>query len=380
MYEPDPAPLENWLVEPPDDAVKRSLDRLRNAGDAVRVAVMPDVHLSHDVCVGAVLATRERLYPAAVGGDIGCGMAARRFPGAAEAVPDEATARRVLAALRALVPIRSRRKADRLPWPADLDPDDLSAAPLIRLAGREGRQQLGTIGRGNHFVELQADDEGDLWATVHTGSRSMGPAIGRWHCRRAAVDRGSGLAWLDAESSAGRAYLGDMTWAIAYAAANRRLILAAVQVILQRLGFPAAEPDDGIACTHNGIWREDHGDGPLWVHRKGAVRALAGAQAVIPGSMGTASYHVIGRGCPAALGSASHGAGRALSRSAARRVIDAGAVRRQMRGVWFADERAGQLVEEAPAAYKDISAVMRAQRPLVRIVRRLRPVLNYKGT
>lgn len=385
---PGLAPMRCWLPAPLDAEVEATLIRLRRGPDVARVAVMPDVHLAREVCVGVALATRTRLYPAAVGGDIGCGMAAIRVPramddsdaiggtgGIAGAIGDA-----ILAGLRALVPIMHHPRGRVPDWPADLDPDGLSAGPLRALAAREGIRQLGTLGRGNHFAELQTHG-GDLWLTVHSGSRGLGPAIGRWHRRDAPTDE-TGLAWLDADSPAGAAYLADLAWARAFARHSRaRMLTAMAAVVAEVLGV---EPALGshIERDHNHVAREDHGEGRVWVHRKGAMAAAPEAVGVIPGSMGHASYHVTGRGggeAAAALGSCSHGAGRAMSRSEARMRIDAARLSRQMGRVHFDRARAARLVEEAPAAYKDISAVMRAQAGLVRVVRRLEPVLSYKG-
>lgn len=380
---PDLAPMRCWLPAPLDAEVEATLTRLRRGADVTRVAVMPDVHLAREVCVGVALATRARLYPAAVGGDIGCGMAALRVPWDAARAPDaigRGEGDAILAGLRALVPIMHHPRGRVPDWPADLDPAGLSADPLRALAAREGIRQLGTLGRGNHFAELQAH-AGDLWLTVHSGSRGLGPAIGRWHRRDAPTDE-TGLAGLAADSPAGAAYLADVAWARAFARHSRtRMLTAMAAVVAEVLGLDA-DLASHIDRDHNHVAREAHGEGPVWVHRKGAMAAGPDAVGIIPGSMGHASYHVTGRGgddAAAALGSCSHGAGRAMSRAEARMRIDAARLSRQMGRVHFDRARAARLVEEAPAAYKDISAVMRAQSGLVRVVRRLEPVLSYKG-
>jgi tRNA-splicing ligase RtcB len=227
-------------------------------------------------------------------------------------------------------------------------------------------------------VELQADADDRLWLMIHSGSRSMGQAI-RDHHLALAKRVGANLRAIDAAADAGSAYLRDVDWARAYAAANRRAMAACVESVLRaRLG---AQLVDGsmISIDHNHVVRERHDEAMLWVHRKGAMPAHDGVAGVIPGSMGTTSYHVTGRGCGEALCSSAHGAGRRLSREKARRGIAARAVHHQMRGVWY-DYRLGDaLREEAPAAYKDVRAVMRAQTQLVRIERTLRPVLSFKG-
>ncbi len=372
--------LHSWLPAPLTDDVVGALNRLARSEIVERVAVMPDVHLCEEVCVGAVVATSSRLLPHAVGGDIGCGMAALEFNCSADVIRNERMAAQILHALRVLVPAR-RHSGSTAPacLPAALVEAPLSHKRLERLKHRDGRVQFGTLGRGNHFLEFQADEQDALWVMVHSGSRAVGQAITGHHLEYATQDS-VGLRHLDAQGTEGQAYLGDVEWARAYAAANRERMLEAATLLVRELFGASANPSSRIACDHNHVQRERHFGSDLWVHRKGALSAQAGEIGIIPGSMGTTSFHVQGRGCPEALASSSHGAGRQLSRSDARRTIGATDLERQMRGVWF-DHRIGKaLREEAPASYKDIEKVMRAQRELTRAVRRLRPLLTYKGT
>lgn len=370
------APIATWLAAPLGHDVAAALRRLADADDVARIAVMPDVHLAEDVCIGTVVATRAVLYPAAVGGDIGCGVAALRFAAAADGLDDARRAAQVLDDLHRRVPALRHRARDAPPLPPELGP---LSHPRLDAAARElGRLELGTLGRGNHFLELQADDAGALWVMIHSGSRAMGQAI-RDHHLRDATARGGGLRGLDADSSAGAAYLADLAWALAYADHNRRAIAASVEAILgARLGITAA-PASWCSCHHNHVRRERHDGEPLWVHRKGAIPAALDEPGLIPGSMGTASYHVAGRGVAAALASSSHGAGRRFSRTEARRRISAREVVAQLGAVWFDHRLADALRDEAPTAYKPIDAVMRAQSELTRVVRRVRPRLSYKG-
>lgn len=371
------ATLKTWVAEPPPREVQDALARLCRTPDVVHVAVMPDVHLAEDVCVGTVVATGSTLLPAAVGGDIGCGMAAVAFDGEAAALDDARAAAAVLGGLgRAIPALRRPGPAPALP-PA-LAERELSAPGLESLKRRTAALQLGTLGRGNHFLELQADEEGRLWLMVHSGSRGIGPAIRDHHDARGERLPG-GLRALAADGADGAAYLSDLGWALEYAAHNRaRMVEAAAEVVRTCLGRQVCA-DTSIACHHNFVRREAIGGRELWVHRKGAIPAADGEFGVIPGSMGAPSYHVRGRGCAAALCSSAHGAGRQMSRVEARRRVGASELVRQMRGVWF-DHRAAELLrDEAPSAYKDVGAVMRAQRELTAVVRRLRPVLSFKG-
>ena len=374
------APMSTWLTGPLEPKVAATLERMRRAADVRHVAVMPDVHLAVDVCVGTVLATDRLVYPQAVGGDIGCGMLAVAFDAGADALADPGVAARVLSRLYGAVPSSRRHRARTAAPPPDLAAEPLSHGSLEAVRRSEGALQLGTLGGGNHFVELQADDGdgGRLWLMIHSGSRAMGQAIKDHHLARA-QPVGGGLKALDAATDAGRAYAVDVQWARRYADANRQAMAEAVAEVLRKeLGVRRAD-EPAVACDHNHLAREDHFGTPLWVHRKGAAPADAGQAGVIPGSMGTLSYHVEGRGRPEALRSSAHGAGRAMSREKARQSLTPHQLIRQMAGVWFDYRRARDLREESPTAYKDVRAVMRAQQELVRVVRTLRPLLVYKA-
>jgi tRNA-splicing ligase RtcB (3'-phosphate/5'-hydroxy nucleic acid ligase) len=372
--------IQYWLPEQKlATDVQRVLDRLAQQDDVERIAVMPDVHLAGDVCNGTAMATREMLYPAAVGNDIGCGMAAVRFFADAPCLHDDLNATRLLSALHRLVPT-NRHSSTTMPesLPEQLLQDRLSDERLEKLKSRDARVQFGTLGRGNHFVEFQVDTEQHIWVMVHTGSRAIGQAIASHHLERS-EPQASALVAFDANSVQGRDYLHDATWAIEYARQNRLAILGSLAGFLYDALGMDADWSSLIHSDHNHVRREQHGGQDWWVHRKGAQSAFAGEPGVIPGSMGTASFHVEGRGNEESLCSSSHGAGRRLSRQAARRSIRPRALQRQLQNVWFDPRKAAALCDEAPSAYKDIHAVMRSQRKLTRIVRELSPVLSYKG-
>jgi tRNA-splicing ligase RtcB (3'-phosphate/5'-hydroxy nucleic acid ligase) len=324
------------------------------------------------------VATGRVLYPNAVGGDIGCGIAAMAFDGEAALLDDERAAAAILAGLYREVPLirHTRKRGRRLP--ESLDATALSTPHLEALKQSDGPLQLGTLGRGNHFVELQADGAGQLWLMVHSGSRSMGQAIRDHHLAQCPAGR-DGLRFLGADSRAGQAYLQDLTWAMEYAEASRVAMVDAVGAVVERVLHLRADEASYVSCNHNHVRRETHFGELLWVHRKGAMSAADGERGLIPGSMGTHSFHVEGRGCEEALASSAHGAGRRLSRTDARRRLSAKDVTRELRGIWFDHRLAPRLREEAPSAYKDVDDVLRAQHELVRIVRTLRPVLCFKG-
>jgi tRNA-splicing ligase RtcB len=238
--------------------------------------------------------------------------------------------------------------------------------------------QLGTLGRGNHFLEFQADQDDRLWILIHSGSRALGQTITAHHVRDAKRSA-FGIACLNAGEESGQGYFADVTWARAYAQENRLVMLRAVEQLMQRLFRATADGDSLLDCDHNHVQLERHSGQPLWIHRKGAQSAALDEPGIIPGSMGAASFHTRGRGCAAALLSCSHGAGRKLSRAEARQSVSEKAFARQVGSLWYDVRRTAQLRDEAPGAYKDIRAVMRAQRELTRVERQLRPILSYKG-
>ena len=378
MSEQSFPPLRTWLAAPLGRDLAEALDRLRNAPDVQRIAVMPDVHLAGDVCIGVAVATSRLIYPQAVGGDIGCGMLAVALDADASALRNPKIAGQLLAELSRTIPARRRNRNALIDQPAELMNEPLSYPNLETIRKKEGVLEFATLGSGNHFLELQTDDEDQLWLMIHSGSRALGQAIRDHHLARGQQIEGR-LRALDAQSDAGREYLLDAAWARRYAAASRKAMAIEAEVLLHKTLGAKAIWETLISTDHNHVSLEEHGGRNFWVHRKGAMSAQTGEPGVLPGSMGTVSFHVEGRGCEEALCSSAHGAGRALSRSAARSRISERELRRQMQGVWFDSRIATILRDEAPSAYKDIRAVLRAQHDLVKVTRTLRPLLNYKG-
>jgi tRNA-splicing ligase RtcB (3'-phosphate/5'-hydroxy nucleic acid ligase) len=372
------SPVRTWLATPMDQDVCEAIERLRRAPDVQRVAVMPDVHLSADVCIGVIVATSSLIYPHAVGGDIGCGMLAVAMDADAGVLRSPRVAAGVLAALSRAVPTRRRNRREIVCQPEALVSISLSHASLESIRRRDGPIEFATLGSGNHFIEMQEDDDGRLWLMVHSGSRALGQAIRDHHLARAQPVTAR-LRVLEARSDAGVEYLHDASWARRFADASRKAIAEQVaHVLAGPLGTRICW-ETLITTDHNHVSLERHGECDLWVHRKGAMSARLGERGVLPGSMGTLSFHVEGRGNEESLCSSAHGAGRALSRTAARGKVTERELRRQMEGIWYDSRLGAKLRDEAPSAYKDIRAVLRAQRELLKVTRTLRPVLNYKG-
>lgn len=287
MKEIQLANVRAWLVEPMSKEVGRAVERLARSPDVRHVAVMPDVHLARDVCVGTAVATSELIYPAAVGTDIGCGIAVVGFDTPANVI-DGRVAGELLERLRARVPVH--RRAERC-LPKKLMDAPLSDPKLERIRARDGSVQFGTLGRGNHFLEFQQDEEGRLWMMVHSGSRAMGRAIRDFHEVRASGETG-GLKSVPAGSSHGAAYINDMKWARAYASASRLTMIEAGAEVLGQLAGAELDRSSYFDCDHNHVRLEEHFGSSLWVHRKGAMSAGEGEAGSIPGSMGTQSFHV----------------------------------------------------------------------------------------
>jgi tRNA-splicing ligase RtcB len=354
------------------------------------LALMPDAHLGKGATVGSVIPTRGAIIPAAVGVDIGCGMIAVRTGWTADELRAAGPLRALRTAIEAAVPLSAGVHNRRLTPTARPRVADLEAA-----ADRAGfdpaayaanwRLQLGSLGSGNHFIEVTADETDVVWLFLHSGSRGVGNKIAQRHiavaadrCRRDRVDLPDrDLAYLEEGTAEFDRYLRELRWAQDFAAANREEMMdRLVAAVSDHMGAPVAEAER-VNCHHNFTEQETHDGERLWVSRKGAIRALAGDAGLIPGSMGTASYVVAGKGEPLSLCSSPHGAGRAYSRTAARRRFTRADLRAAMAGIEYRDTDA--FLDEIPAAYKDIDQVMADAADLVEVRHVLRQLVNVKG-
>lgn len=391
------AKVRRWLCGRLDAALERQIDRVAGQPDVAAVAVMPDVHQGRTVPNGVVVATRRLVYPDLVGADIGCGLAAIRFRAAAavDRPALEKLLERLLAAVPTLKHAPPRAAANRAAV-EELGP--LSSDRLDRAAARDGMYQLGTLGRGNHFLELARGDDVGLWAVVHTGSRAMGQEITAHHLARLAAAGGNAavpppgrlampaatenspqpLPFLDLDTPAGRDYFADMQWACRYAAANRTAILNAVADLLEGSLGIEVDPASFVESPHNTATAEEHAGERLVVHRKSANHAAADRAGIVAGSMAVGSRITVGLGHAPALASSAHGAGRVMSRSVAAERVPARDLESRMRGIVFRKEWASRLRDEAPQAYRELHEVMQAQHELVRTVAVLVPILNDK--
>ncbi|MEH0844250.1 RtcB family protein [Micromonospora sp. CPCC 205711] len=389
------APVRVWTdpygIEP------QAAQQLRNIGAlpwVQGVAVMPDVHFGKGATVGSVIAMRQAVSPAAVGVDIGCGMSAVRTSLTAADLPDDLAPLR--SAIEATIPVGFAKRDDPVDprrvrgleqggWDAFWKRFDELDRKVAQLESRAQRQ-LGTLGGGNHFIEVCVEqdgpDAGQVWLMLHSGSRNIGKELAERHMAVARrlphntnlPDRD--LAVFLAGTPEMDAYRRDLWWAQEYARRNRAVMLALLCGVV-RDEFPQVTFGESISCHHNYVAEESYDSVDVLVTRKGAIRAGRGELGIIPGSMGTGSYIVRGRGNPDAYCSASHGAGRRMSRGQAKRTYSTADLARQTAGVECRKD-AG-VVDEIPGAYKDITQVMAQQDDLVEVVAHLKQVVCVKG-
>ncbi|MBX2801338.1 MAG: RtcB family protein [Myxococcales bacterium] len=392
--------IKSWTRGVPvEDQARKQLENIASLPFVHKwVAAMPDVHLGKGATVGSVIPTERAIIPAAVGVDIGCGMMAVRTSLSASDLPDSLREARM--AIEAAVPhgrTHHGRVGDRGAWTDVPDDNDRVWADVLvpgfdaivdkhpKLRKCNHRRHLGTLGTGNHFIEVCLDEEERVWVMLHSGSRGVGNKIGsyfislakaemeRWYVHLPDAD----LAYLPEGSAYFDDYVGAVQWAQEFARFNRALMMQATLGALRGVLGEFSGDDMAVNCHHNYVEREHHYGRNVWVTRKGAVRARKGDLGIIPGSMGAKSFIVRGKGNPESFCSCSHGAGRAMSRSKARRTFTVEDHERMTEGVECRKD--ADVIDETPAAYKDIDAVMAAQRDLVDVVHTLRQVVCVKG-
>ena len=354
------------------------------------VAAMPDVHLGIGATVGSVIPTRRAIIPAAVGVDIGCGMMAARLSLTASEL-DETSLRKVFAQISRDVPVgfgqhRDGRDAAKR-FKKSLTRIMEKHPGIGKRVGRNSHwaQQLGTLGRGNHFIEVCLDKAQRVWAMLHSGSRGVGNAIGSYFIELAKRDAervslslpDRDLAYFPEGAQHFDDYVDAVGWAQDYARANREEMMELVLDAMRR-HLPSFEvTDEAVNCHHNYVERETHFGESVWLTRKGAIRAREGELGIIPGSMGARSYIVRGKGSAESFHSCAHGAGRLMSRNAAQKKFNLEDLKQQTDGVICRKDKG--VIDEIPGAYKNIDEVMANQSDLVDVVHTLKQVLCVKG-
>jgi tRNA-splicing ligase RtcB len=382
-------PVKVWTDEIEEEA-RRQLERTAELPFVFHhVAAMPDVHLGKGATVGSVVATRGAICPATVGVDIGCGMIAQKTTLTADDL-SASLLRKLRSDIERSVPVGYHEHGQASPaaakFMASHHPPSVAGDELVRKAAR----QLGTLGGGNHFIEICLDEEGAVWVMLHSGSRNVGNTVAQAHIGRAKqmmkkamiVLPDPDLAYFTAETPEFAAYLDDLHWCQDYARENRELMMDAV---LRQIAYATGRGGDvtgllapeRVNCHHNYVATETHFGREVLLTRKGAIRARKGDMGIIPGSMGTGSYIVRGLGNPEAFESAPHGAGRRMSRTEARRRFTVEDLKQQTAGVECRKDSA--VVDEIPGAYKEIDDVIEKSSDLVEVVAKLKQVLCVKG-
>jgi len=369
-------PIKIWT----DDLEPQALEQLKNTAKLPflfkHIAVMPDVHLGAGATIGTVIASRDAVCPAAVGVDIGCGMAAVNLNRKIDSFKDLKSIRRLI---EKVIPVGHRGHKSAKPLNDHLL---IQASDRIKSKWHKAHWQMGTLGGGNHFIEICDDGEGNAWLMLHSGSRNVGKSIADYHIKKAKrlMDiwhiklADPDLAFLVKDCPEFKDYIDDVKWCQEYAFDNRQRM---VGLILTALNLPIYLMEVMINCHHNYIAWENHYNTNVMITRKGAVRAREGDMGIIPASMGQPSYIVRGKGNPESFNSCSHGAGRRMSRTAARKKYTVEDLRDQTQGVECRKD--ADIIDEIPGAYKPISEVMKNQADLVEIVKELKAVVCVKG-
>ncbi|MEU1826240.1 RtcB family protein [Streptomyces abikoensis] len=386
-------PIRMWADPATVEPV--AMQQLRNVSTLPWIeglAVMPDVHFGKGATVGSVIAMRGAVCPAAVGVDIGCGMSAVKTSLTANDLPGDLS--RLRSKIEEAIPVGFAMHDDpvdprRLHGLPTAGWDDFwgrfdGVAEAVKFRQSRAVKQMGSLGGGNHFIEFCLDETGSVWLMLHSGSRNIGKELAEYHIGEARklshnqnlVDRD--LAVFIADTPQMAAYRHDLFWAQEYARHNREIMMALFQDVVRK-EFKKAKPmfEPVISCHHNYVAEETYEGVDLLVTRKGAIRAGGGEYGIIPGSMGTGSYIVRGLGNEASFNSASHGAGRRMSRNQAKKRFSEQDLAEQTRGVECRKDRG--VVDEIPAAYKPIEQVMEQQRDLVEVVAKLKQIVCVKG-
>ncbi len=381
--------LLNWASELDSNTLEQAIKTAEMPIVSGHVALMPDAHLGIGATVGSVIPTEGAVIPAAVGVDIGCGMIAVQTDLSQEDLPD--TLEPLLTRINRVIPAGVGEShhgggpaiGHSQAWLAKHPPPSNFSDKQVK----KTVQQFGTLGSGNHFIEVSLDENGQVWVVLHSGSRWIGNELARHHIGKARQLAKTNqvpltdpnLAYFEQGQPEFTTYIDDMLWAQDYALGNReRMMDAVLAEVFHEVG--RGRQIERINCHHNFAALEVHDGKELWITRKGAIRAEPGDYGVIPGSMGTQTFIVRGKGNRDSFNSCAHGAGRRFSRTQARKRFTTQELSDQMRGKVWLKGRAKSLLDEIPSCYKDINQVMADQSDLVEVEHTLTQVLNFKGT
>ncbi len=385
IIETENIPIKLWLDEIEEGALKQALNIARLPFAFRHVALMPDAHEGFGMPIGGVFASSGFVVPNAVGVDIGCGMCAVKT---SLRHLTEKSLKQIMSGIRKVVPLgfkHHQHKQDIGYMPAG----NIIRGGIVEEEFENAREQVGTLGGGNHFIEIQKGSDGHLWIMIHSGSRNIGHRVAEHYNQLARKlnevwfpdsDMSANLAYLPVESPEAQAYLSEMQYCIDFAFANRKLMMKNIESVFSDVAGGDFEELHFINIAHNYAAWESHFGAELLIHRKGATSARKGEQGIIPGSQGTKSYIVRGKGNEESFGSCSHGAGRIMGRKQAQRTLDLEAEKAKLdeRGIIHAI-RTQRDLDEAPGAYKNIDEVMQYQKDLVEIEITLEPLAVIKG-
>jgi len=388
-------PIKMWLEDIEDGALAQAKNLANLPFAFHHIAIMPDSHQGYGMPIGGVLATKDVVIPNAVGVDIGCGMCAVKT---SLTDMDTETLKKIMGEIRKVIPVgfeHHKKKQDIDLMPTITYPGLNSCGVIVKQEYEKARQSLGTLGGGNHFIEIQKGSDGHIWIMIHSGSRNLGKQVADYYNKLAvelnkrffsSVDIKQELSFLPIKSEEGQAYLREMQYCVEFALANRKLMMKnIIQIFVNNLqSFNNITVDDFgidlINIAHNYARMENHFGQNVMVHRKGATLATTDTIGIIPGSQGTKSYIVRGKGNPESFNSCSHGAGRKMGRKEAERTLNLEEEIKSLddQGIIHAI-RGKDGLDEAPGAYKDIKTVMENQKDLVEILVELTPLAVIKG-
>jgi len=384
IFEGKNVPIKSWCDNPEEGAIEQAKNLSNLPFIFKQVCLMPDVHQGYGMPIGGVIACKNAVIPNAVGVDIGCGMCAVKT---SARVATASKIKQIFGEIRKLIPVGFDHREENQKWDGfDNAPD----VPVIQQQLESAKKQLGTLGGGNHFIEIQRGSDGFIWLMIHSGSRNFGYRIAKtynkiaqdlcsmWYSNIPPLKGEDGLAFLPIGTKEAREYLEAMNFALQFAHANRRKMMQDICLCVNEVLNCEFEPE--INIHHNYASIENHFGENVWVHRKGATSAEAGQFGIIPGSQGTFSYIVIGRGNEESFKSCSHGAGRTMSRTKARETLNLEDEIEKMEKKGIVHGlRTSKELDEASSAYKDIDIVMEEQKDLVDIFVKLTPLGVIKG-
>jgi len=378
-------PIKLWF-ENEADLESGAWDQVKNLANYPfaykHIAIMPDAHQGYGMPIGGVMATQDVIVPNAVGVDIGCGMCAVKT---SLTEIDTEILKKIMGEIRQAVPVGFNKHNNI--QSENLMPDKRNSGLIVSREWDNALISLGTLGGGNHFIEIQKGDDGHIWIMIHSGSRNLGFKVANYYNKlavelnekyKSGVPKSHELAFLPVDSEEGQAYIKEMSYCVDFALANRKLMMERVKLQFEYYADSKIKFDPMINIAHNYASLEHYSGKNVWIHRKGATLAREGTIGIIPGSQGTKSYIVKGKGNKDSFYSCSHGAGRKMGRGQAKKTLSLAEEQKKLEGI-IHSVRHEQDLDEAPGAYKDITIVMANQNDLVDVLVELTPLAVIKG-